>query len=32
LWTKRHAKPGHGRTHRPPELGDVPDGLLADGF
>jgi hypothetical protein len=30
--TKRHAKLSHGRIHRPAELGDVFDGLLADGF
>jgi hypothetical protein len=31
-WTKRHTKRGHGRIHHPPELGNVPDGLLVDGF
>jgi hypothetical protein len=32
LWTKRHTKHGHSRTHRPSELSNVPDGLIADGF
>jgi hypothetical protein len=30
--TEQHTKRGHGRTHRPTKLGDVPDGFLADAF
>jgi hypothetical protein len=29
---QQHVEPGHGRAHRPPELGDGPDGLLVDGL
>jgi hypothetical protein len=29
---ERHAEPSHSRAHRPSELGDIPDGLLADGL
>jgi hypothetical protein len=32
LRTKRYTKRGHGRTHHPAKLGNVPDGLLGNGF
>jgi hypothetical protein len=30
--TKRYTECGHGRTHHPVKLGDVPYGLLSNGF
>jgi hypothetical protein len=30
--TERNTERGHGRTHRPAELGNVPDGLLGNGI
>jgi hypothetical protein len=31
-WTKRYTEHVHGRGHRSTKFGDVPDGLLGNGF